>query len=277
MIERISRISRRHSIAAGCIGLIAVGAIDYLSGSEIRISVFYLAPIFLITWNVGIKGGIATSVGAAFIEALTNVMAGQTYSSSLILYWNTAIETLSFLVVAFITLVLKNAYDREKAVARKDFLTGIANRQAFVDLVEMEIARSRRYSHPLTIAYIDCDNFKAVNDTLGHVAGDRALRAVAETMVKNIRVTDIVARLGGDEFALFLPETGALSAKEAVSKVRTVLLEEMRGNDLPVTFSIGVATFVTPPDSVDEMLSKADALMYSVKNGSKDTVKCAEY
>ncbi len=277
MREWLSRLSGKYYVAAGCLAVIVLGFADLVTGNELRLSVFYLAPVFLVTWKTGIRAGIALSAAAATVEAVTDVMGGLSYSSPLVFYWNAAIEGLSFLVVALITSVLKRAYEREKSLARTDSLTGIANRQAFLDVVEREIERSRRYHHPLTIAYMDCDNFKAVNDSFGHQTGDRALRVVAGTIVKNVRAADTAARLGGDEFALFLPETGAASAKEALDKIRAVLLEAMEKNRWPITFSIGVATFVNPPASADEMLSRADALMYSVKNESKDMIQCAEY
>ncbi len=162
-------------------------------------------------------------------------------------------------------------------MARRDSLTGIANRQAFIDQVEKERERSRRYAHPLTIVYLDCDDFKTVNDTFGHRTGDAALRTVAETMVNTMRGTDTAARLGGDEFGILLPETGEQAAAEAVGKLRGVLLAAMEKNGWRITFSIGVAAFSSPADSADEMLSKADALMYGVKDGSKNMMKCATY
>jgi diguanylate cyclase (GGDEF)-like protein len=91
-------------------------------------------------------------------------------------------------------------------MARVDYLTHIPNKLGFDEQLKIEIARHRRDRNPFAVAYIDCDNFKSVNDTRGHAAGDRVLKVVAETARANLRVTDVFARLGGDEFAVILPD-----------------------------------------------------------------------
>lgn len=100
---------------------------------------------------------------------------------------------------------LKKAYEREKILAHTDGLTKVYNRRYFLDILSLEAKRSIRYNHYLTLAYFDVDNFKPINDNLGHTQGDKLLCLIATTVKKNIRQTDIVARLGGDEFALLLP------------------------------------------------------------------------
>src|SRR4030042_6961301 len=126
--------------------------------------------------------------------------------------------------------------------ARKDFLTGIPNRQAFFEIAGIEINRCRRHGYPLTIAYIDCDNFKVINDRFGHQTGDNLLCSVANTLQKSIRVTDIVARLGGDEFAILLPETGYEPAEVVIRKIQKILLDFMQKNEWTIIFRFGVAS-----------------------------------
>ena len=137
----------------------------------------------------------------------------------------------------------------------------------------MEINRARRYDHPFTVVSIDLDNFKTVNDCFGHSTGDILLRLVARTIQQNIRVTDTVARLGGDEFAILLPETGRNVAEAILRKVQNINLDIMRRHGWPVTFSIGVATFTSPPSAVDETLRISDQLMYSAKNSGKNSIQ----
>ena len=110
-------------------------------------------------------------------------------------------------------------------MARIDFLTGVLNSRAFYQIATAEIQRSGRYGHPLTLAYIDLDNFKTVNDEFGHSTGDELLKTVARTFSDNLRSSDYVARLGGDEFAILMTETSAQAALNVVARIQ-VLLEE---------------------------------------------------
>jgi diguanylate cyclase (GGDEF)-like protein len=181
------------------------------------------------------------------------------------------------LIVVLIASRLRIALDREHDMARQDTLTGLANRRAFNELGETEAERSRRYNRPFTALFIDLDNFKAVNDAKGHDEGDQLLKTVAEILHSRLRTTDICGRLGGDEFAVLLPETGAKAAANFAAELRTRLMEAMENNDWPVTFSIGVATFNTTPENLAELIDKADALMYSVKQGGKNAIRQEVY
>src|SRR3954452_17239767 len=130
------------------------------------------------------------------------------------------------------------------------------NRRAFVAALHRESARNRRFPRPLTLAYLDVDDFKRINDTQGHAAGDALLLAVAQLMENSVRDVDSVGRLGGDEFAILMPETDADDSKVAIRKVETKL-KESAVRQWPVTFSIGVVTFEKVPDSADEMVRMA--------------------
>ena len=141
----------------------------------------------------------------------------------------------------------------------------------------MEINRSVRYKRPFTIAFIDVDNFKTINDTFGHTTGDTVLRIIAMNIKAHVRKTDIVARVGGDEFVVLLPETNAQNAPIVISNMQRELLKGMNENGWSITFSIGVLTLSTPQLSVDEMVGRADQLMYRVKNGGKNNIQYATH
>ena len=152
------------------------------------------------------------------------------------------------------------------------------NTRSFHDTAQRELDRSIRYKHPFTVAFIDIDNFKVINDTFGHIFGDMVLRAIVQNIHRNLRKTDTIARVGGDEFAILLPELDADTARVAISKMQNKLMEEMLKNKWPVTFSIGVITLNSPTDlSVDNILGIADKMMYSVKNYGKNDIKYATY
>ena len=161
---------------------------------------------------------------------------------------------------------------KEHELARIDPLTTVPNRRAFYEALDKERVRSLRYRRPLTIAYVDLDNFKKVNDSLGHAVGDELLVQVAVGLRSNLRASDYVGRLGGDEFGVILPETDATAAKLVLRKLQLQLLEEMKANSWQVTFSIGAATFLDPPDSLDVIIRMADETMYAIKARGKDNV-----
>jgi diguanylate cyclase (GGDEF)-like protein len=124
---------------------------------------------------------------------------------------------------------------------------------------------------------VDLDDFKAVNDHFGHTAGDFCLRLVADTIHSCTRVTDFTSRIGGDEFALLMPETSSDQARVVVNRLLEKLLEAMRQNGWPTTFSIGVVTYLAAPESAGALLKMADDLMYSVKNAGKNDIRYELY
>lgn len=163
----------------------------------------------------------------------------------------------------------KAALELEKRLSRNDALTGLANRRSFYETAEKERKRAARYQRPLSVAYIDLDNFKQVNDTSGHQVGDQVLVRVAQVLSNNIRSECLPARLGGDEFALLMPEADYSAANIVARKMHSLLTEAMQVEHWPVTLSIGVATYNRAPGSTDQMLQAADELMYKVKNEGK--------
>lgn len=141
----------------------------------------------------------------------------------------------------------------------------------------MELDRFQRYGRAFSLAYLDLDNFKTVNDRWGHAVGDEVLRLIAKFIQRHIRRTDVLVRLGGDEFTLLLPETDAQMARAVCGKIQAGLAAEMRARQWPVTMSIGVLTCQAPPPSVDVLVSRADELMYTAKRGGKNCIQCATY
>lgn len=252
--------------------IIPLGLIDYLTGPDYSLSLLYLIPVLLAAWFIGKWAGVTISVLSAIAWLIAELMGKRRFEDTAAIYWNDLMELGFFLVSAYLVSALKSALEMEKASSRTDHLTGIPNRRHFYELANHEISREGRYGHAFTIVYLDLDNFKTVNDTQGHSAGDRLLRLVSITLKDNIRSSDTVARLGGDEFALLLPETGADSARAMIGKLREVLFHKVQ-SQWPITFSIGMVTYRIPPSSVDEMVKKADVLMYEVKTSGKDRVK----
>lgn len=254
-------------------GVLLLGFIDLFTGYEVSFSLFYLAPISAASWFINRRTGILISIISALAWLTADIMSGHIYSSALINLWNTLIRFGFFVIVTFLLTSLRASYQREQSMARYDRTTGAANSRHFFEIAQSEFDRVRRSGHPFTVAYIDLDNFKYVNDHFGHAQGDEVLRVVSSTVQSHLRSTDVFARMGGDEFAILLSDTGQIGAQAAIPKIRLDLLEKMQNHNWPVTFSIGVVTFSEPPASVDDMLHAADALMYEVKNNKKNAMR----
>jgi diguanylate cyclase (GGDEF)-like protein len=272
MIEYLSKQSKLFLITLGLLLIISVGATDYLTGAETSFGVFYLFPISIVTWFVGRWTGIVISSASAITWLIDDLMVGA-LNHHFIRYWNAIMIFGFFSIFTYVLSSLKNKVEREKKLARIDAMTGVANGRCFYELANIELSRASRYRHPFTVAYMDIDNFKFVNDRFGHSTGDSLLRAVAETIRNDIRESDIIARLGGDEFAILMPETGYESARIIITRVQQRLLDVMQKKGWAVTFSLGVITFTIPPNSIDEMVKKTDELMYSVKNQGKNSTR----
>jgi len=270
--------NRRSSVTILVLGLLLtalLGAADYLSGPELSFSIFYLFPIYLVSWYAGRWPGVIVSLASGLAWHLADRFGGPSYSSPYILYWNTLVRLGFFLVSNYLISELRIRLTFEAELAITDPLTKIANRRGVYRAIDAELARLYRVSRPFTIACLDVDGFKAVNDRLGHHVGDELLHVAAETIQTRIRKIDTVGRLGGDEFILLLPETGHEAANELLSRLKSSLTHQMRLRDWPVSFSIGAATFLDPPESIDEMLQQVDRLLYTAKTDGKDTIRCA--
>jgi diguanylate cyclase (GGDEF)-like protein len=173
-------------------------------------------------------------------------------------------------IIAFLITGFRTKLKEEAELADYDPLTGALNSRGFYHRAEKEVARCRRFHRSLSIAYIDLDNFKAINDELGHTVGDELLQTVGSVILQNIRRIDLLARLGGDEFAVVFIETGETDSKSAVRKIKNHLLQAMIDADWPVSFSIGLVTYEAMPENLKEMVKHADSLMYAVKKSGKD-------
>ncbi len=251
--------------------VVLVANIDVLTGPEISFAIFYLVPIALVTWFTGRSLGVVASLASAVAWFIADSLSGTAYSHPLVAFWNGSTRLAFFLMATFF-LPLLQTLEREKELARRDYLTGAANRRFFVESLESELVRSQRYSRPFTIVLVDIDNFKAVNDRFGHAVGDELLCAVVSRATANLRKSDLIARMGGDEFAFFMPETSPEAAKGAVQKLQSALLDEMLQRDWPVTFSIGVLTCLSMPSTIDDLMKRVDDLMYSAKKHGKDQI-----
>ena len=274
----LERQPRPLIFSAGIVWLVLVTVAGYLVGGGFSITPFYLSAVALVTWAAGRRPGVAIALTATLAWCLIDFGSEPSAQlANLTTYWNVGAQLAIFLVVSLMVSGLREALGQEKALARTDPVTGAANSRAFFEQLDKELVRSMRYDHPFTVAYLDADNFKSINDQYGHSGGDALLRAVVDTVQASIRTTDVLARIAGDEFTLLLPETGRKESELVIARVQKGLDTAMQANGWTMTFSMGVVTYASPPASVDSLLQIADDLMYSVKRGGKDAVRYAVY
>jgi diguanylate cyclase (GGDEF)-like protein len=164
-----------------------------------------------------------------------------------------------------------------KEFSFKDEVTGLYNRRFFSIRLEEEVSRYRRFNHPVSVVLLDLDGFKAVNDDLGHGAGDETLRAMAEILLKQSRGINVICRYGGDEFAVLLVETSKGGARLYADRIRYVLSTWTFAHGRRVTASFGIASL--PEDvapAAEELIRAADEALYAAKRAGKNRVSVHE-
>lgn len=167
------------------------------------------------------------------------------------------------------------AYDMLKKEAETDSLTELSNRRHFLKALEVEFARVRRFNHPMSVAMLDVDHFKSVNDTYGHDAGDQVLRTIAAILVSEVRTIEHIGRLGGEEFAVIFPETNIDGARAACDRVlNNVQLTStlVDGAKIGVTASIGIAGVTGEAQDGATVLKWADERLYEAKRSGRNRV-----
>lgn len=250
-----------------------VAWVDYATGMELNIEPLYFLPVSLAAWHGGVTSASVVSAVSATAWIVSNEAAGLTYSSPEIWLANMATQLVVFAAVGLLIAYLRQRVTFEEWSSRHDELTGLPNSRAFQERAELELARARRYGGPLTAAYIDLDNFKAVNDRHGHRAGDAALRTVASLLRSSARASDMAARIGGDEFVVLMPDTDDEGARALLERLRAELESAFAKQNVPVSASIGAVSFVALPDSVEQLLCAADDCMYAAKRAGKNLVR----
>lgn len=272
LLERLDRLPRALVVALSLVAVACIATAKYWAVPGFTFLLFYLVPVFVVAWLVDRRTGVALSLVSAVAYFFSEEFGRGFQSRPLVPVFNFAARLGAFLFVTYFVSALRRSLEQERAAARTDALTGALNRRSFFETAEMEIKRARRHRHPFTVAYLDIDDFKELNDHFGHTAGDAALRALADTLRSSVREIDSVARLGGDEFVLLMPETDDAAARTVVTRVRECLTQVAADNRWPISFSVGVVTWTTPPRTVDAMIKQADDTMYEVKNTGKNRI-----
>ncbi len=257
--------SRSFWLCLGFALVLCAGWLDYVTGDEINVTIFYLVPIGITAWYAGRRSGSVLAVVSAAIWYLADRLAGHQFSKPHIAAWDTLVSFTFFLLANLAIARLRVHMERERSMAREDFLTGLPNRRGFYELARRELDRCCRHLLPLTVAYIDCDRFKTVNDQWGHQAGDELLILIGQTLKSSLRSTDVAARMGGDEFAVLFPDLKPRHAEEALRGLLEKLRQAVEHKPWDVDFSVGAISLSRVNQDIEEIITRADALMYRAK------------
>lgn len=244
----------------GAASVALIGLAEARLDEDLSISLLYVFPVAAAAW---VGGGVVGGLYAAMVALSWTVVVPDPHP--LHEAWNILARTGFFLAVALPMARLSTMYEAERRLARTDPLTGLANRRAFVAALQEALVDARR---PITVVYLDVDDFKSVNDRFGHPGGDQLLMDLADVLRRECRGTDLPARLGGDEFGLLL--TGVPDGQ--VLAIVDRVLEAARRSTFASTLSAGAFTVDETGRSAEAVLASADRLMYAVKRTGKGRV-----
>ncbi len=232
---------------------------------------------------------VVTRVSSAFAASMMSLSTYLIYI--LIAYYAMKFENLwlelvyplifsigAFTVAYIVKYLIKSRdFEQQYILATTDGLTELYNHRYFQEQIRMQVEQAKRYSSNFSLIIIDIDFFKKFNDTFGHQSGDAVLRQVAQTLKKNVRVTDIVCRYGGEEMSIILPNTGKdeafSTAQKICERVASKKFKLTGDKETHVTISLGVATFPFDGDTAPAIIESADKKLYTAKNSGRNQVK----
>ena len=271
---------RLYGTAAAALAVSAIGWIDYVTGPEIGLSLLYLIPVAVAGWYGGMTVAIFVGAAAGTAWLMADLAWRDSETAIAISMWNAFTRYVIYTSEGVLLAMLHR--DREKLrrlvahqslLARTDAGTSLPNARAFMEMVEQEMQTARETGNPVCVAYLDLDNFKRINDTFGHAAGDEVLQSVASALKRSIRGHDVAARLGGDEFAVLLrgvePDAARTVGERIAARIGEIAAN-YAGAALGVT--LGVAHFRAVPDNAAALLRAADGAMYAGKSSGKGRV-----
>jgi diguanylate cyclase (GGDEF)-like protein len=280
IVQRLERWPATVHLLITLVALAAITLIDSVAPSELSFSIFYFVPVVWATWFTGRGTSLFIAVFASVAWSGADLAAASGAVNPFFTIWNGVMRLALFLLLWATLWELREISEYRQKLALSDPLTGVANLRVLGVEIEREIERLRRYGLPFTLAYLDLDAFKSVNDNLGHRAGDEILRSVAVFLAEHARDVDTVARIGGDEFAVLMPQSDRRAASPALDRISSGLREIIKSTAPTVESAgatIGATVFLHAPWSVDQAVTLSDELMYEGKRAGGGTVTMREY
>jgi diguanylate cyclase (GGDEF)-like protein len=257
-------LAPRRALLGALAAMGAIFAVDVFTGETVRLQSLYVFPIASVALHCDRRSDVALSIVIAIaLQALGTTLRDAPALARVV---DTGVALAASLLAVALARTLRRHYQASEQRAATDALTGLPNRRAFDAVLEAEIDVRRRHGGTFSIALIDLDRFKALNDTSGHAAGDLALRLVSDTLSARVRASDAAARLGGDEFVVLLRNATARDSDRIRDTLVSAIDLRLARAGFAVTASCGIATFDRPPASAAVALEAADRAMYAVKS-----------
>lgn len=260
----------RQVLISSILAMAVVFIFDIGTPPDIRLHMLYIFPVAAIALHCGRRSDVVTGLAiSTTFQLLTFYVDGIPYRPFAI---DAITAFSSALLSIYLGISVRTNHLATVKLASTDWLTGLHNRRSFETIVDLEIERQKRYGGIFSLAVIDLDGFKRLNDSRGHQTGDEALQLLAVVLHEHTRHSDSIARLGGDEFAILMPNTLKPDCAALCQQLSVNIASRMSAAGYPITASIGCMTFEHAPNSTSEALQKTDKAMYAAKTGGKNRV-----
>ena len=265
-------------LACSLLLLAAVGWVDYVTGVELRVFPLYFLPLTFVSLRFRRPAALAFTLRAPRPGSDPTTWRAWQRRAGRSSLANAAIMLVAFVFVTILAAKHRTSLERERILSRTDSLTGLPNSRGFYEAAGAEVVRSGRYRHPVTLAYLDIDDFKEINDRFGHARGDELLVAVARALRSASRSSDLVGRLGGDEFVDPLSRDRTRCGRRGATEAPGASPGFLEGRRLACADGQHRCRFATPcrPRTSRPLVRQADALMYEVKTSGKNGVRSVE-
>ena len=241
--------------------ILGIGTVGYSFPAPVSLLIFYLIPVVIATWFVGLRPGFL----AAVLSAIA-IGYGQWVPSQLALsIWNGGVAGIVGCVVADLIHRIKISSEIERQLSRTDASTGAINRRFFMELLEAEFNRAERYRFPLTLVYIELDNLAEINQRLGYQKGDELLYQFVDQLSEALRANDVVARLSNDEFAMILPQTNDTQVQQVFTRILPDFKTALEAQEVRIECIFGVVTFLEMPEDFTIINDEASKFLKQVK------------
>jgi diguanylate cyclase (GGDEF)-like protein len=250
--------------------VVVIFIIDLTSATVIRLHVLYIFPLVAISLHSNKISLVLSAVAlATLFQLITFYVDGIPFVSLVV---DLLISFFSAAMAVILARAVRNKNFELATLSTTDWLTGLNNRRNFETIGNFEIERQKRYGGMFSLAVIDLDGFKKLNDSMGHHVGDVALKLLSTILQEHSRQPDTFARLGGDEFAILMPNTSASDCESLCRALISRIASQMAAASFPITASIGYTSFEYAPESISAALKIADIAMYAAKSKGKNRV-----